>query len=166
MGAFFDQKGDFMDHIGIVGARKYKDRKSVEALVASLPKDVVVVTSGCDGVCTWTWQKAEDQDMDILIFKPDLTKVRARFEVPKIYYQRNRELIQSCDFVHAFFSKEGGYTGGTRFEVEYAARIGKPVKIHWENGKSEIIYQYRFPFDDAPDTHSNRWQNFFDTAVA
>jgi len=155
-----------MDHIGIVGARKYKDKKSVEALVASLPKDVVIVTSGCDGVCTWTQQMAKDWDMEVLIFKPDLTNIRSRFEVPKIYYQRNRELIEACDFVNAFFSKEGGYTGGTRFEVEYAVKIGRPVKIHWENGTSEIRYQYRFQFEDAPDMHSYRWQNFFETAVA
>ena len=154
-----------MDHIGIVGARKYKDRESVEALIATLPKDVVIVTSGCDGVCTWTQQKAEELNMDVLIFKPDLTNIRSRFEVPKIYYQRNRELIQICDFVHAFISKEGGYTGGTRFEVEFAIKIGRPVKIHWENGKSEIIYQYRFPFE-VPEVHSYRWQNFFDTAIA
>lgn len=154
-----------MDHIGIVGARKYKDKKSVESLVSRLQKDVVIVTSDCDGVCTWTQQKAEEQGMKVIVFKPDLTNIRSRFEVPKIYYQRNRELIQSCDFVHAFFSKEGGYTGGTRFEVEYAVKIGRPVKIHWENGKSELIYQYRFPFE-APDMHSYRWQNFFEAAVA
>ena len=155
-----------MDHIGIVGARKYKDRKSVETLIATLPKDTVIVTSGCDGVCTWTWQKAKDRDMDVLIFRPDLTKIRSRFEVPKIYYQRNRELIESCDFVHAFFSNEVGYAGGTRFEVEYALKIGKPVNIHWENGRAEIIYQYQIPFEDAPDMHSYRWQKFFNTAVA
>jgi len=155
-----------MDHIGIVGARKYKDRNSVETLVTSLPKDVVIVTSGCDGVCTWTQQMAKDRDMEVLIFKPDLSNIRSRFEVPKIYYQRNRELIETCDFVHAFFSKEGGYTGGTRFEVAYAVKIGTPVKIHWENGPSEIRYQYQIPFEDAPDTHSYRWQNFFESAVA
>ena len=76
-----------MDHIGIVGARKFKDRRSVEALVVSLPKDVVIVTSGCDGVCTWTQQMAKEQDMEVLIFRPDLSNIRSRFEVPKIYYQ-------------------------------------------------------------------------------
>ena len=150
-----------MDHIGIVGARKYKDRQSVEDLVTNLPKDCVIVTSGCDGVCTWTWQKAEERNMKVIVFKPDLTNIRSRFEVPKLYYQRNRELIQSCDFVHAFISEEGGYTGGTRFEVDYALKLGKPVKLHRENRMQEIIYQYRLPFENTDQMHSQSWHNFF-----
>lgn len=160
------ERRQFMDHIGIVGARKYRDKKRVEALVLSLPNDVVIVTSGCDGVCTWTWQKAEERGMEVLVFRPDLTSVRSRFEVPKRYYERNRELIQRCDFVHAFVSEEGGYAGGTRFEIEYAFKIGRPVKIHWEKGGSEIIYQYKLPMISEPETHSCMWQNFFDLAVA
>ena len=155
-----------MDHIGIVGARKYKDRQSVEDLVTNLPKDCVIVTSGCDGVCTWTWQKAEERNMKVIVFKPDLTNIRSRFEVPKLYYQRNRELIQSCDFVHAFISEEGGYTGGTRFEVDYALKLGKPVKLHRENRMQEIIYQYRLPFENTDQMRSQSWQNFFNLTYA
>jgi hypothetical protein len=155
-----------MDHIGIIGARKYRDKKSVETLITSLPKGIIIVTSGCDGVCTWTWQKAKELKIEVLIFKPDLSNIRAWFEVPKIYYQRNRELIQKCDFVHAFISEEAGYTGGTRFETEYAAKIGKPVKLHWEKGEPEIIYQYKLPFEEPLNIHSDRWQNFFETTIA
>jgi len=50
-GAFLRLKEVFMAFIGIVGARKFKDRKAVEDLVVSLPKDSIIVTSGCDGVC-------------------------------------------------------------------------------------------------------------------
>jgi len=42
-----------MVHIGIVGARKYRDRQSVIKLIHSLPKDAIIVTSSCRGVCTW-----------------------------------------------------------------------------------------------------------------
>ena len=34
-----------MAFIGIIGARKFKDRKSVEALVVSLPKDSVIMNA-------------------------------------------------------------------------------------------------------------------------
>ena len=77
----------------------------------------------------------------------------------------NRELVERCDFVHAFFSKECGYAGGTRFEVEYAAKLGKPIKIHWEHGISQTIYQYVLPFNHAP-AFSLAWQNFFNTTFA
>ena len=36
-----------MTCIGIVGARKYKDRQSVVELVQSLPRDSIVITSSC-----------------------------------------------------------------------------------------------------------------------
>ena len=40
-----------MAFIGIVGARKFRDKKAVKNLVASLGQDSIIVTSGCAGVC-------------------------------------------------------------------------------------------------------------------
>jgi len=155
-----------MAFIGIVGARKFKDRKAVEELVVSLPQQSIIVTSGCSGVCTWTQAKAKERNMEVLVYTPDLSNIRSRFEIPKMYYQRNRELIEKCDLVHAFTSSEGGYTGGTRFEIEYAIKIGTPVKIHWENGTEETVYQRQLPFQFENNLHTAAWQDFFCEAVA
>ena len=155
-----------MAFIGIVGARKFKDRKAVEELVGSLPQEIIIVTSGCSGVCNWAQAKAKERNMEMFIFTPDLSNIRSRFEIPKRYYQRNRELIEKCDLVHAFISSEGGYTGGTRFEIEYAIKIRTPVKIHWENGMEETIYQRQLPFQFENNLSTTAWQNFFCEAVA
>ena len=90
-----------MNFIGVVGARKFNDRKAVEDLVAGLPKESIIVTSGCKGVCTWAKAKAEEKNLEVLVYTPDLSNIRCRFEIPKRYYQRNRELIERCNFVHA-----------------------------------------------------------------
>ena len=148
-------------NIGIVGARKYRDKPSVMDLLRSLPIDSVIITSGCRGVCTWAKEEAEKRNMKIKIYAPDLKNIRARFEIPKRYYQRNRELVEACDILYAFISQEGGFTGGTRFEVAYARKIGKMVKLHWEIGISEILYQYSFPFMDKEYSFSLDWQKFF-----
>ena len=50
----------------------------------------------------------------MLIYKPDLAGVISYYEAAERYYQRNRELIEKCAFVHAFFSKENGYKEGTK----------------------------------------------------
>ena len=155
-----------MAFIGIVGARKFRDREAVEELVISLPENSIIVTSGCEGVCSWTHKKAKQRDMDVLVYAPDLTNIRSNFDIPKRYYQRNRELIEKCDFVHAFISKECGYTGGTCFEIKYAAKLRIPVKIHWEKGIEEIIYQCRLPFQSEEQVFSTTWQNFFCEVVA
>jgi hypothetical protein len=124
-------------NIGIVGARKYQDRQSVLGLVESLPAEATIITSSCKGVCTWVKEAAEERGMRVIVFAPDLSNIRARFDIPKRYYQRNKEMVEACDLLHALISAEDGFIGGTRFEVEYAVSLGIPVLIHRENGLSQ-----------------------------
>jgi hypothetical protein len=147
--------------IGIVGARKYQDRQSVIDLVKSIPPDNQIITSGCKGVCTWVKEEAEKRNMKVAVFSPDLQNIRAWFEVPKRYYQRNKELVEACDFLYAFISQEDGFSGGTRFEVEYSLKLRKPVELHWENGKSETFYQYPLPFMEEEHAFFLAWEEFF-----
>lgn len=155
-----------MAFVGIVGARKYKDKQAVKYLVEYLPADSVIVTSACRGVCTWTIEAAEERSMEVMVYSPDLSNIRSKFEVADRYYQRNRELIERCDLVHAFISKEDGCTGGTGFEVEYASRLGKPVELHWEKGLSEMIYQHVLPFEGTDQGFYFAWQDFFTVTFA
>ncbi len=148
-------------NIGIVGARKYRDRQSVVDLVSSLPADSVIVTSGCAGVCTWVREEAEKRNMEVVVFSPDLDNIRAWFEVPKRYYNRNKELVEKCDFLYAFISQEDGFVGGTKFEIQYALKLKKPVQVYWEDGISETFYQYPLPFMDSQHTFFLSWQEFF-----
>ena len=147
--------------IGVVGARKYQDRQSVLDLVLSLPADATIITSSCKGVCTWVKEAGEERGMKVTVFAPDLENIRAWFDIPKRYYQRNKEMVEACDLVHAFISAEDGFIGGTRFEVEYAVSLGIPVQIHWENGLSQWIFQYSFPFFDQKADFFLAWEGFF-----
>lgn len=155
-----------MAFVGIVGSRKYHDRKSVRDLIEYLPVDSIIVTSGCRGVCTWAKKAADRRGMTVEVYFPDLSNIRSNFEVAERYYQRNRELIERCDLVHAFLSEEDGCTGGTGFEVEYASKIGRPVELHWENGVSEMFYQYVLPFGAASTVFHLAWQDFFTVTFA
>ena len=148
--------------IGIVGARKYQDRQSVIDLVKSLPLESIIVTSSCKGVCCWAREEAKKRNIKVIIFSPDLQNIRARFEVAKRYYERNKELVEACDLLHAFISQDG-LTGGTRFEVEYALKIGITVQVYWEYGVSRILYQYSFSFIETRQELFLSWQEFFRT---
>ena len=68
-----------MTFVGIVGARKYQDRRSVIDLVEYLPLDSVIITSACRGVCTWTKEAAEERGMGVEVFAPDLSNIRSQF---------------------------------------------------------------------------------------
>ncbi len=148
-------------NIGIVGARKYKDAEFVIDVVNSLPIESLIITSGCKGACTWARKAAEDRSMKVNVYAPDLTNIRSWFEIPKRYYQRNKELVEASDILHAFISQEDGLTGGTRFEVDYAAKLRIPVQIHWENGLSQVFYQYSFPFIEEKQGFFLAWEDFF-----
>ena len=147
--------------IGIVGARKYQDKQSVIDLVSSLPSCSKIITSSCKGICTWTKEIAEERGLEVIVYAPDLSNIRAWFEVPKRYYQRNKEMLEACELLHAFISKEDGFTGGTRFEVEYAIRLNIPIQLHWESGNSQWIYQYSFPFIEQKQEFFLSWKDFF-----
>ena len=148
-------------NIGIVGARKYQDRRSVLDLVMSLPAEATIITSSCKGVCTWTSEAAEERGMKVIVFTPDLSNIRAWFDVPKRYYERNKEMVEACDLLHAFISAEDGFIGGTRFEVDYAVSRGTPVLLHFENGPKKWIFQYSFPFLGEKADFSLAWEGFF-----
>ena len=147
--------------IGIAGARKFQDRQSVIDLVISLPADATIITSSCKGVCTWVKEAAEERGMTVTVFAPDLENIRAWFDVPKRYYERNKEMVEACDLLYAFISAEDGFIGGTRFEVDYAVSTGIPVRIHWENGLSQWVFQYSFPFSEGKQAFLWSWEGFF-----
>jgi len=152
--------------IGIVGARTFKDKSAVEEFMISLPKESIIVTSGCRGVCTWVQSKAKENNHETLVYSPDLSNFRSHFDIPKRYYQRNREIVERCDVLHAFISKESGYAGRTRFEIEYAMKIRIPVVIHWEKGTEETFIQSHLSFYQKNNSFSATWQDFFIEAVA
>jgi len=156
-----------MKHIGIIGARKFKDRKVVIELVHSLPADSIVVTSSCRGVCQWAGEAAKARGLSVKIFSPDLTRIRDRIEMVERYYERNRQLIAACDIVHAFISKEAGLTGGTKFEVRYAERLGKEVYLHWEYSGVQRIGQKQkgLPFGQSDQNFATGWLKFFSEAL-
>jgi hypothetical protein len=150
-----------MTFVGIVGARKFKDRKSVIDFVNGLPVDSIVVTSSCKGVCTWAGSAAKLRGLQVKLYSPNLCNTRDKFEVVQRYYQRNRQLISACDVVHAFISKEAGLTGGTKYEVKYAKSLGKMVFLHWESSIVERVYQNSLPFSSHAKELTSSWMNFF-----
>ena len=129
--------------------------------VSGLPADSIVVTSLCKGVCTWAGSAAKLRGLQVKIYSPTLDNARGKYEIVQRYYQRNRQLISACDVVHAFISKEAGFTGGTKFEVEYATSLGKMVFLHWENSIVERVYQTSLPFGNHAKELSSVWMNFF-----
>ncbi len=163
---FFYFKEALMIYIGIIGARKYKNRQSVINLVHSLPSNSIIVTSSCRGVCTWADSAARNIGFDVKTFTPDLEDIHNKAEMVNRYYRRNRQLIEACEIVHAFISQEAGLTGGTKYEVLYAKRLKKELFLHWENSKVQRIRgQQTLPFKPREKDQAVGWMNVFSEAL-
>jgi hypothetical protein len=67
-----------MTFVGIVGARKFKDRKSVIDFVNGLPVGSIVVTGSCRGVCTWAGSAAKLRGLRVKIYSPDLNDAQSK----------------------------------------------------------------------------------------
>lgn len=154
-----------MIHIGIVGARKYQDRQSVIDLIHSLPKGSIIITSSCRGVCTWAGESAKAAGHRVRIFAPDLAGIQSHADMVERYYCRNRELIAACHIIHAFISKEDAMAGGTKYEVQYAKRLGKETVLHWGGGKVERLQRQASLFGVPEGDFSAGWMKFFSEAL-
>lgn len=112
-------------NIGIVGSRRRVDKYNVLKLVDSLPLDCVVVSGGCRGVDTWAENRAKQRGMKTLIFKPDLSNIKNRYDMINRFYVRNKKIAERSDVIIAFVAPDR--RGGTENTIKWAKMFGKTV---------------------------------------
>jgi predicted Rossmann fold nucleotide-binding protein DprA/Smf involved in DNA uptake len=83
-------------------------------------KPALVISGGATGAdhLGETW--ARRNGVESLIYHPDHKKYRHP------YHHRNRLIAEACDVLVAFWD---GRSSGTKYTINYARRIGKPVII-------------------------------------
>jgi len=113
--------------IGIVGSRRYTNRKVVEDLVASLPKNSVIISGGCRGVDTWAVEKAKELGYDYKEHIPILKGCSYRWEFTQAYYERNKLIVDDSDVIYAFVMDDR--KGGTENTIKHAIQSNKKVII-------------------------------------
>ena len=113
--------------VGIVGSRRRTDRETIEAAVAGLPVGAVVVTGGAAGPDGWAEHAARARGLEVVVYRPDLDRVRAQWEAAERYYARNQRFVDDADRIIAFPAPDR--TGGTENTIRRALRAGKPVEL-------------------------------------
>jgi predicted Rossmann fold nucleotide-binding protein DprA/Smf involved in DNA uptake len=114
-------------YIGIIGSRRRYDKDSVFKLVDCLPLDCVVVSGGCRGVDTWAEIRAKQRGLKTLVFRPDLSNIKNRYDMIQRYYERNKKIAQHSDVIVAFVAPDR--RGGTENTIKWAKMFGKKVVI-------------------------------------
>lgn len=112
--------------IGFVGSRKYKNHCLVEELVDALPDTTTVVSGGCIGVDTTAVDRAKPRLVTIV----HLPKT----EDKEGYFERNKLIATSSDFVYAFIPR-GQLRSGAWNTINWCRRYKVPYEVLDEEGK-------------------------------
>ena len=129
--------------IGIVGSRKYTNKKRVKDLIFDLKTgyaDCVEIVSGGQqyGADGYAKKFALEFDLDYIEFPPAHYSWNMYCKLPAIeynkpyyvsnYFKRNKQIAEYSDMVIAFIP-EGVESKGTMNTVSHAERLKKMVKI-------------------------------------
>ena len=113
--------------IAIVGSRRRTDAATVDAIVAALPPDAIVVSGGAKGPDSWAKAAALRRGLGFREFLPEMDGATTYVDRTKRYYARNQAIVDHADAVVALVSPDR--KGGTEDTVRRAERKGIPVTL-------------------------------------
>lgn len=80
-----------------------------------------IVSGGARGADTYARLFAKEHNLELIEFLPDYERYGRK--APLI---RNKMIVENCDCLLAFWD---GSSRGTKFTLDYAKELGKPIKI-------------------------------------
>ena len=86
-----------------------------------------MITGGARGPDQWAEEAARSRGLAVVVYKPDLEGVRARWEAADRHYARNQLIVDETDRIIAFVAPDR--RGGTEDTIRRAVRVGKPVEV-------------------------------------
>lgn len=108
-----------MTALAVIGSRSFRDtRLLAEKLAVIMPSKVI--SGGARGADSMAESWARKNGIETQIFLPD----HKRYRHP--YHHRNRLIAEACEQLVAFWD---GHSTGTKYTIDYAKRIGKPVTV-------------------------------------
>lgn len=107
--------------ICIAGSRGFRALEMVDEIIKVLPVDVIVVHGGAEGVDQRAERATQARGLGTEIWRPQWDK-HGRSAGPI----RNREMMQTCDFLYAFWD---GRSKGTASTIQAARELGKPHEV-------------------------------------
>ncbi|MCS4089601.1 SLOG family protein [Rhizobium sp. BK176] len=105
--------------IAVIGSRTFRDDKLLAKTLTERDPGAVI-SGGAKGADHLAERWARRNGVETLIFHPD----RKKYRHP--YHHRNRLIVEACDMLIAFWD---GRSSGTKYTIEYARRMGKPVTV-------------------------------------
>lgn len=106
--------------LAVIGSRRFSDaERMASALEPYRAKMAQLVSGGARGADRLAEEWAQAHGIETRIFHPDRPSTSA-------YHRRNRLIAENCDLLLAFWD---GRSTGTKYTIDYARQIGKPVVV-------------------------------------
>lgn len=111
----------YVGKMAVIGSRSFQNFRFLCDALDEYLKDITeLISGGADGADKMGARWARKRGIETRVFEPNHKKYK------HAYHHRNRLIAEACDFVVAFWD---GNSTGTKYTIDYARRIGKPVKI-------------------------------------
>lgn len=111
-----------MMNVGIVGSRGFNNYDEFCNYMSRIPIDPkAIISGGAKGADTLAEQYAKENDLDLIVFKPDWEKYGK-----SAGFKRNRTIVNHSDLIIAFWDIK---SSGTKNTIDTALELGKPVII-------------------------------------
>lgn len=115
--------------VAVVGSRTRRDRETVDALVADMAPDTVVVSGGCAGPDMFAEDAARARGLTVDIYLADLAGVKSQWQAARAFHARNQRVVDNCDQVIALVGDVVRQTGGTWDTIKRAQKAGKRITV-------------------------------------
>ena len=107
--------------MAVIGSRTFQNFRFLCDILDEYLKDITeLISGGADGADKMSARWARKRGVATKVFEPNHKKYK------HAYHHRNRLIAEACDFVVAFWD---GSSTGTKYTIDYARRLGKPVLI-------------------------------------
>ena len=106
--------------LAVVGSRDFANKRQMDEELQKFLPITLLISGGANGADKMGERWARQRGIETQIFYPD----HKRYKHP--YHHRNRLIAEACDHLVAFWN---GHSTGTKYTIDYARRLGKPVTI-------------------------------------
>lgn len=107
--------------LAVIGSRSFANHRMLDEVLQGLRSELTeIVSGGARGADIMAERWARKNSVETRIFLPDHKRYR------HAYHHRNRLIAEHCDKLLAFWD---GSSTGTRYTIDYAKRLGKPVRV-------------------------------------
>lgn len=107
--------------LAVIGTKKFTDFNFLSTILKTIPNIELIISGGALGTDTLAKQFAIQNKIEFLEFPPDYKKFG-----DKAKHIRDKLIVEKCDELITFWD---GECEGTKYTMDYAKQLGKPVKI-------------------------------------